>query len=225
MASELETKQLLEGVVAGDPFQAFGVSPLLPLAQMRKECRHKQVTFHQDKGNPISISQLANGCADVICGRAPVLIESLKVAAKPLLEDIRKQQGHDNYLKRLKEWAARDKKAHYDRVTSNENKRKAELLVGTFEHVSRSEASPIADVRQIFQRAFGFSNHEAGWIMEKLGIRSVMNYKKVRIAIKGSSGLRMPTKTDGCSECPMCGYCWDSRSASNQNIDGHTKPR
>jgi hypothetical protein len=212
MAAQLETRQLLEGVVAGNPFQAFGISPLLPPAQLRRECRQRQANYHQDRGNPVSISQLANGCADVICGRAPMLTESLKIAAKPLLEDICKQQGHENYLRRLKEWVARDRQAHHDRITYG-NKGKAELLIGTFEHVSRSEASPIADVRQIFQRAFGLSSHEAGWVMKEVGIRSEANYKKIRVAIKDSTGLRIPTKTDGCSECPMCGYCWDSKSA------------
>ena len=67
MASELETKRLLEGIVAGNPFQAFGLSPMSPSAQLRRDVRQRQASFHQDSGNPSSISQLANGCADVIC--------------------------------------------------------------------------------------------------------------------------------------------------------------
>ena len=61
----------------------------------------------------------------------------------------------------------------------------------------------------------GLSCHEAGWVMKEVGIRSEANYRKIRVAIKDSTGLRIPMKTDGCSECPMCGYCWDSKSASN----------
>ena len=204
MASELETKRLLEGIVAGNPFQAFGLSPMTHSAQLRKEVRQRQASFHQDRGNPISTSQLANGCTDAICGRAYDITETLKATATPLLLEIRKQQGRDI----LKEWAARDRQAHYDRVTSSENKRKAEMLLSTFELVPRSEATPFADVRQIFQRAFGLSNHEAGWLVKELGIRSVINLKTIRVAINDSSGLKIPSKASGCSECPMCGYCW-----------------
>ena len=204
MASELETKRLLEGIAAGNPFEEFGLSPMSPPAQLRREVRQKQALFHEDRGNPISISQLANGCADVICGRAPEITETLKATAKPVLLEIRKQRGREF----LKEWAARDRQAHYDRVTSRENKRKAEMLLSTFELVPRSEATPFADVRQIFQRAFGLSNHEARWILKELGIRSAMNYKKIRVAINDSSGLKVLLKTVGCSECPVCGYCW-----------------
>ena len=195
MASELETKRLLEGIVAGNPFQEFGLSPMTHSAQLRKEVRQRQASFHQDRGNPISISQPASGCADVISGRAYDITETLKATATPLLE-IRKQHGRDI----LKEWAARDRQAQYDRVTSSENKRKAEMLLSTFELVPRSEATPFADVRQIFQRAFGLSNHEAGWLVKELGIRSVINFKTIRVAINDSSGLKIPSKASGCSE-------------------------
>ena len=210
MALESEIRQLLEGVVAGDPFQAFSLSILLPLAQMRRECRRKQMTFHQDKGNPISISQLANECACVICGRQAELTSCIKDTAKTLLSDMRRKQECDNFLKHLLEWRERDRQIHYDKVTSSENKRKAELLVGTFERVSRSDATAHADIRKIFQRAFGLSNNEAGWLMKEMGIQAVCNYKKIRVAIKDSHGLKVPAKSASCCECPLCGFCWNS---------------
>ena len=124
--------------------------------------------------------------------------------------------GRDDGADMIRGWMARDRKAHIDRVTTDEDKRKAEMLLGTFEHVSRQEASRITEVRRVFQRALCLSNHEAGWNMQHVGVDSIMNCKKVRIAVSvaARAGLKIPTQTEGCTQCPMCGYCWRPNNAA-----------
>ena len=74
--------------------------------------------------------------------------------ASQLLKELQEGKEQEHYVKLIQEWRARDRKAHIDRVMTAENKRKAEMLLGTFEHVSRQEASRITEVRRVFQRAF-----------------------------------------------------------------------
>lgn len=189
MASDLDREQLLEGVVEGDPWKAFGLAYTLTLTELRRECRIKQSEFHQDKGNPTLISQLANDCASVICGRQHAVSHCLQIAAKIMLYDLRA----DYNLKRKREWVEQEKKDRYDRVVSQSNVEKAKILLGSFEKVSRSDASKHTDIRQLFRRAFALGNHEAGILMKAIGIQSVMNYKRSRVAIFGTLGLKVST--------------------------------
>ena len=120
MASEFDTRQLLEGVVEGNPWKAFGLACTLTLAELRRECRIKQSEFHQDKGNPILISQLANDCASVLCGRQHRLTSCLQIAANKFLNDLM-QQGIDDFRRHMRERAELERKAHFDRVVSRSN--------------------------------------------------------------------------------------------------------
>ena len=208
MAGQDLIERLLSGVAARDPHRAFGVTAALSPSNLRRECRRNQALFHQDRGNALAVSQIANACADVMCDRVPVLSGEIVATAIDLLREIRQRTEQEQWAKLMQEWREGDKKARVDRVVTVENKRKAEVLLGTFERVPRSDASPAADVRAVFQRAFGVSNHEAGWLMKELGIRGIMNYKRLKVAIVDGIGLKIPAKTDGCTECPMCGYGW-----------------
>ena len=124
------------------------------------------------------------------------------------MREVKQRTRQEQCVTLMKEWRDRDKHARIERVMTPENKQKASLLLFSFERVTRSEATPHADVRAVFQRAFGLTNNEAGYLMREVGVRVAMNYKRVYIAHVGESGLKVPTKTDGCTECPMCGYCW-----------------
>ena len=93
--------------------------------------------FHEDKGNTTAISQLANGCADVLSGRQGALGEELVALASQLLQEIQQSKEQEQCVKLMQEWRERDKKARVDRVMTVDNKRKAEMLLGTFERVSR----------------------------------------------------------------------------------------
>ena len=164
-----QTEQLLLGAAAGNPYRAFGFIGAVTPVQLRKGCRQKQAMFHPDKGGSLALSQLANGCADVLSGKATALGDDLITLASQLLQELQEGKEQEHYVKLIQEWRARDRKAHIDRVMTAENKRKAEMLLGTFEHVSRQEASRITEVRRVFQRALCLSNHEAGWIMQHVG--------------------------------------------------------
>ncbi len=213
MASQFETNQLLTGVVAQDPHRAFGIVIALSPPQLRRECRRKQAVFHQDKGNSLAISQLANACADVLCERVPMLAGEIVATASRLLEEVSQRASEEQYNRLMQEWRDSDKQARIERVITPENKRKALLLMSSFEHVKRSEATPHADVRAMFQRVFGLSSREAGQLMREVGVRGATNYKRMYIAHDGELGLKIPAKTLGCTECPMCGYCWRSTDA------------
>ena len=128
----------------------------------------------------------------------------LLIAARVMLYDLRA----DYNLKRKRERVEQEKKDRYDRVVSQKNMEKAKILLGSFEKVSRSDASKHTDIRQLFKRAFALGNHEAGMLMKAIGIQSVMNYKRSRVAISGTSGLKVSTKTANSCECPACGFCW-----------------
>ena len=152
--------ELLSGVAARDPYRAFGINATLPPPQLRRECRRKQAMFHQDRGNSLVVSQLANACADVLCDRVPMLEEGLVGTALELLREDRQRTGQEQWATLMKEWRDRDKRARIERVLTPANKEKASLLLASFERVKRSEATPHADVRAVFQRAFGLTNKE-----------------------------------------------------------------
>ena len=213
MAEQHDVNQLLSGVAGGDPYHAFGIITALSPSQLRRECRRKQAAFHQDKGNSLVVSQLANACADVLCDRVPVLAGEIVATASRLLEEVRQCADREQYTKLMQEWRDRDKQARIDRATTPENKRRALLLMSSFERVKRSEATPHADVRIAFQRAFGLTNNEAGYLMRAVGVRAAINYKRMYIAHDGEFGLRIPTNTENCTECPMCSYCWKPAGA------------
>ena len=164
MASDLDRERLLEGVVEGDPWKAFGLARTLTPAALRRECRIKQSEFHQDKGNPTLISQLANDCASVICGRQHAVSHCLQIAARIMLYDLRA----DCNLKRKRERVEQEKKDRFDRVVSQNNVDKAKILLRSFEKVSRSDASKYMDIRQLFKRVFALGNHEAGMLMKAI---------------------------------------------------------
>ena len=213
MAGQHDVNQLLSGVAVGDPYHAFGITTTLPPSQLGRECRRKQAAFRQDKGNPLAVSQLANACADVLCDRVPMLVGKIVATASRLFEEVRQRADREQYTKLMQEWRDRDKQARIDRATSPDNKRRVLLLMSSFERVKRSEATPHADVRIAFQSAFGLTNNEAGYLMRAVGVRAAVNYKRTYIAQDGEFVLRIPTKTDGCTECPMCGYCWKPADA------------
>ena len=210
MARQDLIERLLSGVTTGDPYTTIKVIWTLPPSQLKRECRRYQATFHQDRGNLLAVSQIANACADVICHRALVLSGEIVATAMELLQQVTQRVRQEQWAKIMQEWRDGDKQARIDRVTTPENNRKASLLLSSFERVKRSEATPHADVRSVFQRAFALTNHEAGWLMRAVGISSATNYKRLKVAIVDGIGLKIPTKTDGCAECPMCGYCWKS---------------
>ena len=104
MASQDMVKELLSCVAAGDPYGAFGINDTLPPPQLRRECRRKQVVFHQDRGNLLVVSQLANACADVLCDRVPVLAEGFVGTARELLREVRQRTGQEQWAKLMTEW-------------------------------------------------------------------------------------------------------------------------
>ena len=208
MASESEVIQLLEGVVADDACAAFGLSHLLPPAKLRRECRRIQALFHEDKGNATCLSQLANDCAAVICGRQFVLTSCLRSTAQTMLHALVTKHEFATFKENLKAWAQRRRDNHYAHVTSPERVQKAELLVGTMECVPRSQATAYIDLKKLFQRTFTFTPQEACWLMQKVGLHSVANSHRVKVVSKGKTGLRLPTKTGDSTECPVCGFCW-----------------
>ena len=108
-----------------------------------------------------------------------MLARGIVVIASRLLEEVRQRADRKQYTKLMQEWRDRDKQARIDCATTPENTRKALLLMSNFERVKRSEATPHADVRIAFQRAFGLTNNEAGYLMRAVGVRVATNYKRM----------------------------------------------
>ena len=208
MASVDDIRQLLEGCVARNPFQAFGISSIAQIAEVRRECKQKQALYHQDKGNPVIISQLANACADSISGRSMLLDDGILASAESLLADLRAQEKQDAILKTLQEWRTRDRAAHFNKVVSAENVERGKLVLASFERVPRTDASAFVEVKLLFRRAFNLTPQEAGWLMGELGIKGHTNYKKVYVACEDKDGLKIPTaRTHISVQCPICSYC------------------
>ena len=129
MAAQRDVNQLLSGVAIGDPHQEFGVCLTVPSLQLRRGCRRKQALSHQDKGIPSEVSQLANACADVLCGRVPMLGDETIETASRLLVEVRQRTEQAQYTKLMQEWRERDKQARIERVTTPEHKEKALLFI------------------------------------------------------------------------------------------------
>ena len=126
MATQYQVDQLLRGVAGRNPFRAFGITNWLPPADLRRECRRQMAIYHEDKGNTTTISQLANGCADVICGRQRELGDALVASASQLLHELEQNRAEERYELLRQRWIEMDKQARIDRVMSVENKWLAE---------------------------------------------------------------------------------------------------
>ena len=102
-----QTEQLLLGAAAGNPYRAFGFIGAVTPVQLRKGCRQNQAMFHPDKGGSLALSQLANGCADVLSGKATALGDDLITLASQLLKELQEGREQEHYVKLIREWRAR----------------------------------------------------------------------------------------------------------------------
>ena len=134
-----------------------------------------------------------------------------------LLKEVLASRAHASYLNLMQQWKDDDRRDHIQRVTSSENIRKGQLLIQSFERVTRAEASSHAIVRAVFQRAFGFTNHEAGWLMKELGLKAAVNSKRISVAYLGPHGLKIRTTRGSCIECPLCGYYIPHHDSAHSN--------
>ena len=64
---------------------------------------------------------------------------------------------------------------------------------------------------------FGFTNHEAGWLMKELGVKSVVNSRRVSVAYLGPHGPNIRTTQGSCTECPLCGYYIPQNDSAHSN--------
>ena len=67
-----------------------------------------------------------------------------------LLKEVLASRAHASYLNLMQQWKDDDRRDHIQRVTSSENIRKGQLLIQSFERVTRAEASSHAIVRAVF---------------------------------------------------------------------------
>ena len=200
MAGESEIEDLLLGISMGNPWIAFGISGSLSRCQLHRVCRQKMALFHQDRNNPVEISQMANIAAEVLCGRATRISSRTMEEASKLLNDICRRRSNAHQQQKEEE----RKRKHLERVVSAEHIKRGEALIGSFEHVKRKEASTHADIRAVFRKCFQLNVNEAGWLMKELGIKSVVNSQKKNVASLGPRGLKIRTTKGNCIECPFC---------------------
>ena len=197
-ATEAEVEQLLEGALIGDAFRAFGLAYSLTREQLQSECRIYQSLFQQDKGNPITVSQIANACASVICGKDSRLSEGIMKDARVEFQELMKAQRERAKASRTEfkptyEFNCNDgnaffTKLRHDRVTSPEMVSRAKGLVNTFEVVPRSQATPHTTVRKVFMRVLNLTSVECGWLMGKAGLRRINNSKILRSQLPARMG-------------------------------------
>ena len=206
MASQEQVEALLRGVVDYDLLKAFGITRSLSPAAYRQACRRNQAAFHQDRGNTRDISQIANAVAEVLSGRQRRLEASVIALASQLLQELRQNRAKEEFARLMERWKELDKQRRIERVTTAENQRRATLLLNSSERVARADATPHGDVKDVFKRAFGLSSIEAGILMWAVGMRGTTNSKRIYVAHDATSGLKIPTESEGCLQCPACMY-------------------
>ena len=193
MASKGDVETLLQGALRGDPYGAFGLHRSLSEQQLKSECRRLQSMYHADRGNSTDVSQIANACASVLCGKDWELSDCIRDTARRSFQDLMRKQAPMSAK-------ACCMNLIIDRVTSPKMVSQAELLVSTFDVVPRTQATPHSVVRKVLMRALNLTTVECGWLIEKAGLRRVTNSQGVKVTTTGQGGLKVPVDNK-CCEC------------------------